>query len=372
MYKANSPIHVSVPVISPINSQIADSIKVNLSFWNGFKNTPPLSSSTTNIYSFTKQNKIGTTFLQQTGVYTFDVADFIKDIINFNIPPSLATNLYTVDNAIWWDYNVEYLSISGNTFVDTNPTSLANLGYSYGIEAPNQQTPTNRILMETNVKYMVARNSTFVIPIISDETIDTSIYYTTLPTHSITNTVVIPATLNAAEIQKNLILDISTISDDDTQIAFTSYTSGATIETTFIVDIVDECMETPVDLAFINKEGGLQFLTFFKSKEKTLAVDTELFNSRFGRASDGYHQNKLFDINGKVSTKINSGFVDESLNTVFKQLLLSSLVWEITVDKTFNPITITTKTLSFKTRLNDKLINYEISYENAYNEIQQY
>ncbi len=372
MNKANSPIYVNVPVVSPINGQIADSIKFFLVFWDGIKTNQPFfgTPNSPNVYSFTKLNKVGNSFLQMTGDFTFDVAEFLQDTISFNIPPSLLTNVYTVNNTIWWNYVVNYFSVSGGTLDYSETVKSANFGYSYGNEAANIETPINRILMETDVKYAVGRNSTFNIPILAAEAGNTTISYSTSPTNSYNGSVVIPATIESAQIQKNVIFDISEISDDETQISFTCTTSANTSVIT--VDIIDECKETPVDLAFINKEGGLQFLTFFKSNVRTLSVDNESFNSRNGRASDGYHQNKIFDVTGKVSTKINSGFIDESLNTIYKQLLLSSLVWEITVDKKFNPITITTKSLSFKTRLNDKLLNYEISYENAYNEIQQY
>lgn len=374
MYKANSPIILTVPVIAPDNLLVAKEILVNLFFWDGSKGTLP-SIFSDSYYQILKKNSTAgssTIPLQSVGNFEFDIADLIKDKINFALPPSLNSGMYIVNNAIWFSAFTRHISFSGqSTFTDIQG-ELANLGYSYGYEPINSQTPTNRVLLDSTVLYTVSRNGTFNLPLVGFETANADVKVQSLPSSGFTNIYSIPVTNIASQITGNIVINMNDIPIDDTSVEITIYDASGATETVMYVDVEDECIEVPTDLAFINKEGGLQFLTFFKTKKQTLAVTNESFNSRLGRVSDGYHQESMYNITGKVSTRLNTGFIDESLNRVYKQLLLSTRVWEITVDRKFNPITIKSKTLEFKTRLNDKLIKYEIEYENAYNEIQQY
>ena len=62
---------------------------------------------------------------------------------------------------------------------------------------------------------------------------------------------------------------------------------------------------------------------------------------------------------------INTGFIPESFNENLKQLMLSEKVW-IYLDGNKLPITIKDSDMQFKTVLNEKLINYEMEIEFAY------
>jgi hypothetical protein len=56
------------------------------------------------------------------------------------------------------------------------------------------------------------------------------------------------------------------------------------------------------------------------------------------------------------------------MNDVFKQILLSELVW-IYNGVEFIPVNITNSNFDYKTRQNDKLISYAIDFEFAFNEV---
>lgn len=132
--------------------------------------------------------------------------------------------------------------------------------------------------------------------------------------------------------------------------------------------ITDECRYTPIDIAFENKDGGLQFLTFFKAKSESLNVTNEEFEGDRGQPADGNHQFVKFNVQAREKFKVNSGFVKEVMNETFKQLLLSERVWML-ADDIYTPLNVASKTLEYKTRQKERLINYEIEFEYAYNEI---
>lgn len=132
--------------------------------------------------------------------------------------------------------------------------------------------------------------------------------------------------------------------------------------------ITEECRYTPVDIAFQNKEGALQFLTFFKAKSESLSVTNEEFESDRGQPQDGNHQYVRFNVQAREKFKVNSGFVKEVMNETFKQLLLSERVWMLE-DDVYTPLNVASKTLEYKTRQKERLINYEIEFDFAFNEI---
>lgn len=61
----------------------------------------------------------------------------------------------------------------------------------------------------------------------------------------------------------------------------------------------------------------------------------------------------------------NTGFVNELMNESFKELMLSEKVWA-TINGIVNPVVINSSQLQYKTSLNDKLINYTIEFEYAF------
>ena len=65
---------------------------------------------------------------------------------------------------------------------------------------------------------------------------------------------------------------------------------------------------------------------------------------------------------------LNTGFIDEGMNEVMKQLMLSEQVW-MHMGTEYHPIDIVTNSLTLKTKVNDKLINYTIDVEHAHEHI---
>jgi hypothetical protein len=180
------------------------------------------------------------------------------------------------------------------------------------------------------------------------------------PNNEINFSVAEPISTNSEEIIKLINVNVSdTTTDEYIEINF----NGELIE----LVIEDECRYTPIDVYFINKEGQQQIITFFKAKTDTLSVTKETYESDNGQPSEGNHQYIDYNLQGRTSFRVNSGFVDESMNDSFKQLLLSSKVY--VYDNGFVPLNVTKTSLEYKTRQKDRLINYEIDFSYSYNEV---
>jgi hypothetical protein len=65
---------------------------------------------------------------------------------------------------------------------------------------------------------------------------------------------------------------------------------------------------------------------------------------------------------------MNTGFVSEEYNKVIKELMLSEQVW-VRKDNEILPINVKSKSLTYKTSVNDKLINYTIEFDYSFDKI---
>jgi len=137
---------------------------------------------------------------------------------------------------------------------------------------------------------------------------------------------------------------------------------------------IEECKYTPHKVTFINKYGVYQDLWFFKRNNLSMTKKDEMFKSNLigTNGSSGYatnrHQYSTFHVNAKEKLSLNTGFYPESYNEVFRQMSLSDKIWIKYNEKTL-PVRLTSSSLAFKTKLDDKLINYTIELEFAFDKI---
>ena len=140
---------------------------------------------------------------------------------------------------------------------------------------------------------------------------------------------------------------------------------------------IEECKYTPIKVTFVNKFGALQDLIFFKKSVDSTTVKGEEFKSAvFDQSTLTYktyqHQRTQFMVQGNDSIKMNTGFVNDDYNQVIEQLMLSEQVWATFVTDTqelVRPVVPKTKALTFKTSLNDNLVDYAIDFDIANDKI---
>ena len=142
------------------------------------------------------------------------------------------------------------------------------------------------------------------------------------------------------------------------------------------VKTIDECRYEPKKITFVNKFGVLQDMYFFKKMVEKMTTKRESYKSNIlnlqqGESYNVYeHTKRDFNISANESMTLSSGFLSESYNEVFKQLMLSEKVWITNRTDTSEkvlPINIKTSDITYKTSLNDKLVEYTIEFDNSYN-----
>lgn len=148
-------------------------------------------------------------------------------------------------------------------------------------------------------------------------------------------------------------------------IATVKYYSGSTLITTKVFRSIPICEPkyTPMVVAFVNRFGGWQYLTFFKAKIESMTMSSQTYKMLNDSISyvPQQPQYQSFSVNGKESVRLNTGWVDENYKTIIKDLLLSEtvLVEGVCAD-------VKTSSIEMQSSLNNKNINYQIEFEYAY------
>ena len=135
---------------------------------------------------------------------------------------------------------------------------------------------------------------------------------------------------------------------------------------------VEECKYEPKKIVFVNKLGVKEDLWFFKKSTHSISTEKETFRANtvnsYVSGDLSNHVYKDFNINGRESMTLNTGFVPESFKENFKQLMLSERVW-IDNGADLLPVNIKNTELDLKQSVNEKLINYTIEIEYSYDKI---
>ena len=139
-----------------------------------------------------------------------------------------------------------------------------------------------------------------------------------------------------------------------------------------------ECSKyEPIRVTFVNKFGALQDIWFDKKSVESMSTKSQSYNasvvdfSNFSYNTNA-HQMRTLTLMGNESIVMNTGFIDESYNEVIRQLMLSEQIWMTKLTDTEElvlPLKAKTQSVQYKTHVNDKLVNYTIEFDMAFDKI---
>ena len=88
-----------------------------------------------------------------------------------------------------------------------------------------------------------------------------------------------------------------------------------------------------------------------------------------------------FGEQGRKSYTLNTGFIPEEQNETLTELFLSQKIWvtkwqsiadrDNSIPLDIEPVVLKSKQLSYKTHLQDKVIDYKIEFQSAHDEVNQ-
>lgn len=321
-----------------------------------------LESVSLQIYIYTGTQTTGSTIanptytLQSTAIndqVTFEISELVKDYFDITYNASSP-----VSEIIWIDYIITK-TISGSTSSDAIARLKAFYGYGYFSDGANPVN--NQALLQSNQYVLKLSNDPISIPV--DTSIATQVNF--YQNATLVDTETITSSTNSQN-QIQYVSNNSGSADIDSAIIFHGSST-----TTITIENISECVYTPLKITFINKLGAFQNVYFFKKSIESLETEKEKFKRNIissGSYSIADHVDTTLVKNGKTKLSLNSGFYPESNNTLFEELILSEFAW-IEFENQTLPIQITSSSMTYKTSVNDRMINYDIEVEFAFDKI---
>ena len=322
----------------------------------------------------------------------FEIAELVRDELD-----TIFDGNYN-GQSVWTKVNINGYNSSGSLItLPINETTIAFDGYNYFEE----QTTDEGNIMITNRELFVLEDNTFRLPIYTGLNAPTVVFYKD-------GEIIASETFSYDQDSSNQIKYVSIYGDTvnwDTfeervfedggvdfessvclQSFFNNYSIGAVdkIEVsgsgqkiqTIKVNVLEECKYEPKKVTFINKFGALQDMYFFKKAVEKMTVKKESYKANILNANKTYsissHTNRDFNITAKESITMSSGFLSEEYNEVFKQMMLSEKVWVTNIIETGEqvlPINVKTSNITYKTSLNDRLVEYTFDFDYSFNVI---
>lgn len=366
-----SPYLIKIESASPALGYVDFELRI----WSGNESPVPTPAS----YTFTK-SVIGT-----NDYVTFEIADYIRDYIS--------TEYGDIDrstSAVWveWSY-IRYEA--DDSPIDTSAQTVQKLavdGYGFFEDGINPEIRSG--LMQDNTDVYYNDGDDIIIPVFSEVVESVEFPVGDVPTILWDQYNAYWENASAVWESGGTAQGISDSTDSDYKIMYVRITDTADLPDIQQLNIVHRTGEgsdevvylrkvcepkySPFKAVFYNKYGAMQELTFFKRSDTTLTVSSDRFKRNIvdftssPTYNTAYHQVKSFNVNGKEQITLNTGFIVEEFNGLIKQLMLAEEVW-LDDGTQVLPVLPVTNSLQMKQNVNDKLINYTLSFEYAYDKI---
>ena len=152
------------------------------------------------------------------------------------------------------------------------------------------------------------------------------------------------------------------------QTVSTTDTSVTVGNITVAIERICEPVYDIVQVVFMNKFGAFQEFHFNKKHTIGFNSTQESYESMLIQAntySTTKHQKYDYNKQGSEQLQVNTGYIDANQFETIKQLMLSEQVWAKIGTQVY-PVNIRTNSLTKKTKVNDRLVNYTLDMEYAY------
>jgi hypothetical protein len=357
------------------------SAQMELYIYTGAKLTTPTSSELR--YTITK------TPIDSNNYVVYEIAELVRDYLDIEFDGEY-------DSQCVWVRPTLTLTKTSGSETPTPIDYIAFDGYGYFHEGTNPEL--SRGLLLSNNTIFRLNDSNVRIPVFTEDTNSVAFYYEgalkrSITISSSTNTngqidyVTVSGSDNTDTYEERVVADGGTLESskcltdflNQIDIGLVDEVWVATDTGTEIVKIfsTEECKYEPYKVTFINKYGALQDLWFFKKSVESTNVTSEQFKaSIFDQSTLSYktykHQQQSFLAQGKDRITMNTGYVNDDHNAVLEELLLSEQVWYTEITETEErviPVIPLTKSITYKTSVNDKLANYTVDFEHAFDKI---
>jgi len=364
--RTRSPFFIRTPQETNANLNY---FQINITVFGGLSSSTEVCDDLYATYSLQKKP------LGAENSVSFDISEIVNDHIE-----QIFTGTYaSAKSSIWVTVATSARQEDGTVIGSvTSNTYLAQEGFNKFKEGVNYTTEPIAMLSSTYIQNH--KGSTITIPVNAERV--TQVEWRNGTSVRETDTF----TDNGNQNQKIqfALFTAGTFLDN----ALITYDSGST--TTITLEQVEECKYPVNKITFVNRWGALQDLFFFKKSTENLEATRETFNRSifearsvqldppeeagdacqesltFNTYSTTAHAKKTFNANATESIVLNTGFVNELMNPYFEELMVSEYIWLTDSSANIFPVNLKESSFAKKTGLNDRLINYTMSFDKSF------
>jgi len=353
---ARSPYYINTPFYSSTTTGVTVALKI----WDGDATSVPASNTQT--ITVTRPT---VDFAEFNTNISATLRNYLESKIQLGGSNFAYLNASYTDEVKWVQYTATY-NDSSSSVTEIEGFYASVDGYSEYLDGVNKALPNSYLTSAT--RRTVSDNQYILLPIINNGTYN-FVSVSSQPSGTTNNFV--PSTSNLST-EYVLYVQINTAqagaNDKYVEVTLTKTAGGTDV---IRYDITDECRYTPKVVFFKNKDGFYDCLTMFKKSIETLNVKKSKFINNYvtaGTYDTEKHQIQSINLMGNEKIVCNSGYIRDEENELYKEMLLSEYVWFLE-GRDFIPVRPTTSNLTYKTRINDSLVEYQIEFEYAYNTI---
>ena len=367
--RTRSPFFIRTPQQTDVNLSY---FQINITVFGGLSSSTEICDDLYATYSLQKKP------LGAENSVSFDISEIVNDHIE-----QIFTGTYASTKSSIWVTVATSARESDGTIIGsvTSNTYLAQEGYNKFKEGVNYTTEP--IAMLTGAHFEYHKGSTLTIPV-NVERVSQVQYISangiTVGTDTFTDNGNQNQKIQYAQFANTTVKDVARV----------KVTYDTTSFITILTSEIEECKYPVNKITFVNRWGAMQDLFFFKKSTESLDATRETFNRSIFEAravqldppetpgdacqesityntySTTAHAKKTFNANATESVVLNTGFVNELMNPYFEELMVSEYIWLTDSSANIFPVNLKESSFAKKTGLNDRLINYTMSFEKSF------
>jgi hypothetical protein len=329
----------------------------------------------------------------------FEIAELVRDYLDIEFDGEYDSQ------TVWVEADIEMFDAingGGSSLGTTSTDYIAFDGYGYFEDGINSEL--SRTYLQSNKEIFRPSDQNVRVPVFTEDTDSVSFLYKgevkrVQSISSSTNTngqidyITVSGADNTDSYKERVLADGGTLEDNSLLDAFLESVDIGLVDELYInsdsgtqvVKISTEpCSKyEPYKVTFINKFGALQDMYFSLKSIESLNTTGETYKANvvdFGTLTYDTYKPQVAQYNklGKESITLNTNYISEQYNEVIKQLMMSEQVWLTRLDnpapdsnnlETVLAVIPKTQSVTYKTSLNDRLVQYTVDFDYAFDKI---
>ena len=329
----------------------------------------------------------------------FEIAELVRDYLDIEFDGEYDSQ------TVWVEADIEGftgLNGSGSSLGTISTDYIAFDGYGYFEDGIN--TELSRTYLQSNYKIFRPDDQNVRVPVFTEDTDSVSFLYKgevkrVQPVSSSTNTngqidyITVSGADNTDSYKERVLADGGTLEHNSLLDAFLDSVDIGLVDELYInsasgtqvIKISTEpCSKyEPYKVTFVNKFGALQDIYFSLKSIESLNTTGETYKANvvdFSTLTYDTYKPQVAQYNklGKESITLNTNYISEDYNEVIKQLMMSEQVWLTRLDnpapdsnnlETVLAVIPKTQSVTYKTSLNDRLVQYTVDFDYAFDKI---